>query len=118
MRDLQDANDLVRLRHDGTRVDHVELRATGDLGLTGLAGVGGTDRRAQARVVEQLLELGAGLTDFLALEVEDAHEDIGEAGGEQRLGVDADRIATDGHVAHRLGDGCFEVFVGFCLQRL
>ena len=118
MRDLQDANDFVGLRHDGTRVDHVELRATGDLGLTGLAGVGGTDRRAQARVVEELLELGAGLTDFLALEVEDAHEDIGKAWGQQRLGVDADRFAGDGHVAHRLRYGGFEVFVGLGLQRL
>jgi len=58
------------------------------------------------------------LTDFLALEIEDAHEGFRDARGQKRLGGDADRVPGDGHVAHRLRHGGAEVFVGLGLQRL
>ena len=109
----------MRLRiDDGAGVDDVKVGGIRDAGVQRASGLGGGDRCAEARIVEQFFELGARLALFLALDVEHADEGVGHAWIEQPLPVERHRVAGDDEVLIGLSDRKPQVVVGFRLQGL
>ena len=103
---------------DGAGIDHIKVGAIRDPRVHGSAGLGGGNGRAQARVVEELLELGTRLALFLAFDVKHPDERVGNAWIEQPLPIERHGVAGDGEVLIGLSDRKLEVVIGFGLQRL